>query len=57
MFDGPGGTDCDKVRFPVHGCWKSRDVGVFDCQRVYEICNVLDHLVCCLGPKLNTTEQ
>ena len=31
MLHGPGETDCGKVRFPVHGCWDSRDVGVFDC--------------------------
>jgi hypothetical protein len=31
MLDGPGGTGCDEVRFPVHGGWDSRDVGVFDC--------------------------
>ena len=34
MLDGPGGTDCDEVHFPVHGFWDSRDVRVvvvFDC--------------------------
>ena len=31
MLDGAGGTGCDEVRFPVHGCWNSRDVDVFDC--------------------------
>ena len=34
MLDGPGGTGCDEVRFPVHDFWNSRDVsvvGVFDC--------------------------
>ena len=31
MLDSPGGTGCDEVRFPIHGCWDSRDVGVFDC--------------------------
>ena len=24
-------TGCGKVYFPVHGCWDSRDVDVFDC--------------------------
>ena len=28
MLDGPGGTGCD---VPVHGCWVSRDVIVYDC--------------------------
>ena len=31
MLDSPGGTGCDEVRFPVRGCWDSRDIGVFDC--------------------------
>ena len=34
MLHGPGGTGCDEVCVPVHGCWDSRDVsvaGVFDC--------------------------
>ena len=33
-LDGPGGTGCNEVSFPVHGCLGSRDVGVlgvFDC--------------------------
>ena len=28
MLDGPGGTGYEKVRFPVHGGWNSRDVSV-----------------------------
>ena len=38
MLDGPGGTDCDEFRFPVHGRWNSRDdgvVGVFNCVKEY----------------------
>ena len=38
MLGGPGGTGCNEVRFPVHGCWDSRDVGVvgvFDCVKEY----------------------
>ena len=34
MLDGPGGTGCEEVRFPVHGGWDSRDVsmaGMYDC--------------------------
>ena len=31
MLDGSGGTGYDKFRFPVHGCWDSRDVGMLDC--------------------------
>ena len=46
MLDCPVGTGCDEVRFPVHGDWDSRDVW---CQRVYEVCNVIVHLVCWLG--------
>ena len=33
MLDGPGGTGCDNVCFPVHGCWDCRDVGVFNCDK------------------------
>ena len=28
MLGGPGGNGCDELRFPVHGCWDSRDVSV-----------------------------
>ena len=28
MLDGPGGTGCDEVRFPVHGGWDNRNVSV-----------------------------
>ena len=28
MLGGPGGIGCNEVRFPVHGCGDSRDVGV-----------------------------
>ena len=31
MLGNPGENGCVKVRFPVHGGWDSRDVGVFDC--------------------------
>ena len=49
MLDAPGGTGCD---VPVRGCWVSRDVivaAVYECVRVYVICNVFDHLICWLG--------
>ena len=26
MLDGPGGTGCYEVCFPIHGSWDSRDV-------------------------------
>ena len=26
ILNCPDGTDCDEVRFPVHGCWDSRDL-------------------------------
>ena len=38
MLDGPGETDCDRVRFAIHGGWDSRDVnvtGVCDCVEEY----------------------
>ena len=38
----------DEVCFPVHGGWDSRAVSVTGmCERVYEFCNVIDHLVSC----------
>ena len=30
MLGCPGGTDCDGVRFLVHGGWDSRDVSMAD---------------------------
>ena len=29
MLGGPGGTGRDKVHFPVHGCWDSRDIQIY----------------------------
>ena len=31
MLHISGGTGCEKVCILVHGCWDSKDVGVFDC--------------------------
>ena len=34
MLDGPSGTGCNGVRFPIHSGWNSRDLsvaGVCDC--------------------------
>jgi hypothetical protein len=52
MLDGPVGTDCNEVCFPVYGGWDRRDVSVVRvrlCERVYVFCNVVDHLICRLG--------
>ena len=55
MLFRSGGAGCDEVSFLVHGCWNSRDVRLvcLICQRVCEICNVIDHLVCLLGVVYN----
>jgi hypothetical protein len=28
MFDGPGGSGCDRVHFPVDSGWSSRDISM-----------------------------
>ena len=46
MLGGPGGIDCDEVRFPVHGGWDSRDsvAAVCDCVKECMFSNVMFHL-------------